>query len=193
MTNQTNPSDENGRKPVSFNPLAWGILFFSFWISLQMFDELSPLQQGIGWLSLGLSAVLFCSIFIPPLQKLLIRPGLGGFFISLIFFASLMGFVITLVQSWPNLEDASHLIYISVIGGVLWLIAYLLVLVRVVAELGRVGFWLGIMICIALIVIGIHEALTSDVRAGIIMVALGIGSIVIVIKKPPIWHKWPFV
>ena len=191
MTNQTNPSDKNGRKPVSFNPLAWGILFFSFWISLQTIDKLSPLQERIGWLFLVLSAVLFCSIFISRLHNFLIRPGLIGFFIPLIFFISLMGFTITLVQSWPNLEGAFR--YIAVIGGVLWLIAYLLVLMRIVAELGRVGFWLGIVICIALIGKGIYDAFTSDVGAGIMLVALGIISIVIVIKKPSIWHKWPFV
>jgi hypothetical protein len=189
MTNQTG---ENGQKPVSFNPLAWGILFFSFWISLQIFGELSPLQQGIGWFSLVLSAVLFCSIFILPLQKLLTRPGLSGSFISLIFFISLTGFTITLVQSWSNLEDTPHLLYISVIGGVLWFIAYILVLVRMIAELGRAGFWFSIVPCSAIIGIGLHKAITSDVLAGIIMVALGIGAIVIVIKKPPIWHKLPF-
>jgi hypothetical protein len=188
----TNKTDENEQEPVPFNPLAWGILFFSFWLSLQLFDKLLPLQQGIGWFSLFLSAVLFCSIFIPPLQKLLSKPSLSGFFVSLVFFVLIFAFAITLAQSWPNLADVPHLIYIAVIGGVLWFIAYLLVLVRMVSGLKKVGFWTGIAICIILIGIGIYEAITSDVLAGVILTALGIGSIAIVIKKPQIWHKVPF-
>jgi len=188
MTNQT---DENEQKPVPFNPLAWGILFFSLWLLLQMIEELPPVQQCIGWFFLGLSAVLFCSIFIPPLRKLLIRPGLGGFFPPLIFFVSLIGFAIALATSWSNLEGVSRTI--SVLGGIAWFIAYILVLARVAAELGRKGFWAGIVICIALIGNGIYVAFTSDVLAGIILVVLGIISMVVVIKKPPIWHKFPFV
>jgi hypothetical protein len=192
MTKQKNSNEENGRKSVSLNPLAWGILFFGFWLSLQAFNELSALQQGIGWFFLGLSAVLFCSIFPLPIQKLLTNPGVGGFFVALIFFVSLMGFAFSLVQSWSNLEGGSYLMYISVIGGNLWFIAFFLVLVRIVAELERVGLWFGIAICIVTVVIGIYNAITSDILAGIILIALGLGSIVVVIKKPRIWHKLPF-
>jgi len=191
MTDQTNLSDENGRKSTSFNPLAWGILFFSFWISLQMIDELPPFQQHMGWFFLGLSAALFLSIFCPWLQKLWIKPSVSGFFLPLIFFVSLLGFAISVASSLSNLEGISRAI--SVFGGVLWFIAYFLVLARVAAELGRRGFWASIVICSALIGNGIYVALTSNVVVGTILVALGIISIVIVIKKLPIWHKFPFV
>ena len=185
-----NKTDKNGQESDAFNPLAWGILFFSLWLSLQPFGELSLFQQGIGGFFLFLSAVMFCSIFMKCLRDFLNKPSLISFLLPVIFFASLMGFAFSLVQSWTNLEGTS--LYISIIGGALWLIAYFLILIRIVAELGKIGFWMGTVIGIALIGKGIYDAFTSDVVAGIILIALGIGTIVIVVKKPPIWHKFPF-
>jgi len=199
MKNKTKPSDENGQKPIPFNPLAWGIAFFSFWISLKMIDKLPPFLQVAAWFFLVLSAVLWLSILIQPLRNLLIRPCVSGIILPLIFFVPLLGFTISFASSLSNLEGAYRTI--SAIGGFLWIIAYLLVMMMVAAELNRVGFWLGIALGIVLIGVGAYhigigtcKALTSDIIAGIILVALGIGSTVVVIKKPSIiWHKWPFV
>lgn len=188
-TNRTSKNDEKNREPTLFNPLAWGILFFSFWISLQTIPKSTPVIQGMSWFFLGISVVLWFSIFLKNLQDLLIKPGLRGFFLPLLFFVSLLALAITLTQSWTLLQGVA--LYVSIIAGILWFVAYILILVRFAA--GKIGRMVGIVISVVIIGIGIYTLVTSDIVAGIVLVGLGIASMLIAIFRPPIWHRFPFL
>ena len=135
---QANRSD----KPATqFNPLSWGILFFSFWILLQPISEPPAFVQGVSWFFLGMSVLLGLSIVLKKLQNFLNRQGPRGFFLPLVFFVSLFAFAVSLSQSWGILKEIP--LCISVVGGILWLIAYLLILVRFAAE--RIGRTIGVV------------------------------------------------
>jgi hypothetical protein len=44
---------DNNLKGTQINPLAWGVMFFSFWLSLKSLSLSSKLQQGVAWFMLG--------------------------------------------------------------------------------------------------------------------------------------------
>jgi len=170
-------------------PLPWGILFFSFWIALQLAGNLTPLMEGMAWFFLVLSAILLCSIFIIPLNRFLTKPKVSGFFEPIVFFVTLFAFTLTLISSWTNLEGLPHTI--SVYGGILWVIAYLLVLIAIVVQMRRVGRFMGLAVGLFLIGDGIYQIVSSDVLAGVVLLTLGILSIVIVFTKPQFGQRWP--
>ncbi|MFW6116236.1 MAG: hypothetical protein ACOC6F_00780 [bacterium] len=187
-TNRKATSDERNGGPDLFNPMAWGVLLFSFWISLQTLPESTCLIVGMSWFFFGISVALWVSVFCRHLQDLVTRPALAGFFLPIVFFASLLAFVVTLIQSWGPLEGIAR--HVSLIAGSLWVVAYLVVLMRFVA--GKLGHTVGIVLSAILMGIGVYTLVSSDLLGGVILIVLGIISILIAIFRPPIWHRFPF-
>jgi hypothetical protein len=178
------------QEPLSFKPLPWGILFFSFWAFLFTVDTSTLLIRGMAWFSLGLSGILLLSIFITPfiprlrekrLYQIMTNRNVRLFFVVLVFFITLLGFPLNTIQSWSKLEGIYR--NISIVALVLWVVAYLLVLISIAARMERFGQIIGGIISAVILWRGI-DAFCSDKLAGIILLLIGIISIVIVIKKP---------
>jgi hypothetical protein len=144
----------------------------------------------MAWFSLVLSGILLLSIFTTPfithlretrLYKIVTNRDVRLFFVVLVFFITLLGFPLSVIQSWSRLEEIHR--YISIVGLILWVVAYLLVLISIASRMGRFGQIIGGIISALILWRGI-DACYSDKLAGIILLAIGIISIVTVVKKP---------
>lgn len=199
-------SNLNNQKPISFKPLPWGVLFFSFWASLRSaIENPSLLMQLIEWFLLGLSGILLLAVFtqplfpifrrilakhIPRLDRIVTRENVSRVFVSLVFFTTLIGFPTHIITKWSELQGID--VPISAVGLVCWIIAYLLVLVGIVSRIGRNGQIIGGIISVIIIWNAIN-AFKSDDLAGWILLGIGVSSIIIVITKPKFWHLWQVV
>jgi len=198
-------SNLNNQEPLSFKPLPWGVLFFSFWTSLRTIENPTLMIQGTAWFFLGLSAILVLAVFTKPLfpflqktitkhsprlSKILTSQNVNGFFVLLVFYTTLIGFPVNIIMSLTNLEVID--VSIAVVGLLLWVIAYILILASIVSRMGRTGQIIGGVI-IALILWSAKNAFTSNALAGWILIGLGVILIIVVIIKPKTWDFWQMV
>ncbi len=164
-----------------------------------MIETPSLLIQGIELLFLALSGILLLSVFtkplfpllqrtitncIPRLSKILTSQSVSRFFVPLVFFTSFTWFVINIIMSWSNLQVID--VSISVIGLILWMIAYILVFASTASRRGRVGQIIGGVIS-ALIIWRAIFIFASDGLAGGILIGIGVILIIVVIIKPECW------
>ena len=173
----------NVNRIASFNPLAWGILFFTFWLSLRTISQLQTLQEILSWASLGLSGILWLSILIPPLADIFDKPRAKTVFLPLIFFVSITGYTFSWVGSLPGMEGFAR--DLSFILGFLWIVAYLLVLVRSTTRV------IGILASSTFVGFGIYHLIDSQIVGGAALLVLGIVLLVIATKRPRIWRHFP--
>jgi len=170
-------------RTASFNPLAWGILFFVFWLSLRTVSQLQTLQEVISWSFLGLSGILWLSIPIPQLADIFDRPRVKTVFLPLIFFVSITGYTLSWVGTLPSMEGFAR--DLSIVLGFLWIVAYLLVLVRSTTRV------IGILASLTFVGFGIYHLVNSQIIGGATLLALGIVLLVIATKRPRMWHHFP--
>ena len=197
--NNVPEKNQSQQAPITFKPLPWGVLFFSFWATLRTVDNPTPLIERVAWFFLALSGILLLSIFtqplfplfrrilakhIPRLNRIVTRENVGWFFASLVFFTTLLGFPTNIIMKWSELQMID--VSISVIGLACWIIAYLLVLVSITSRRGKVGQIISSIIS-AFIILSAINAFKSNVLAGWILIGIGAISIIIVIKKPKSW------
>lgn len=190
---------------ITFKPLPWGVLFFSFWATLRTVDNPTHFIQGIAWFFLALSGILLLSVFteplfpsfrrilakhIPRLDRIVTPESVSQFFVSLAFYTTFLGFPINIVMKWSKLQGID--VPISVVGLVCWMIAYVLFLVSIVSRLGRKGQIIGGIVGVIIIGYAIN-AFKSNVLAGLIVLGIGVSSIIIAIKKPKFGHLWQLV
>lgn len=193
------------QEPITFKPLPWGVLFFSFWATLRTVDNPTHFIQGIAWFFLALSGILLLSVFteplfpsfrrilakhIPRLDRIVTPESISQFFVSLVFYTTFLGFPINIAMRWSKLQGID--IPISVVGLVCWMIAYVLFLVSIVSRLGRKGQIIGGIAGVIIIGYAIN-AFKSNVLAGLIVLGIGVSSIIIAIKKPKYGHLWKLV
>ena len=191
-------------KTQSFKPLPWGTLFFSFWMTLRIVDSPAPLMNAITWFFLVLSGILLLSVFAQPLfpylQKVMARrspffikfvnrQNVSWFFTLLVFFTTLIGFPTNIITNWSQLTVID--VSISVVGLVLWMIAYLLVLVGITSQT-KGGQIMGGVIS-ALIIWSAINSFKSNVLAGWILIGIAVVSIIIAIFRPKVWDFWQIV
>lgn len=176
-------SDSNTQQEsTSFNPLAWGILFFTFWLTLKTIPQLSSLQNGLAWFSVVISFILWISIILPPWRKILQKPSVKRVYLPSIFLISLTAYVMSLVGSLPAMKGID--IDITVYFGFVWLATYLVILIRTSKQ--EVGIAGGVLFAIA----GIYHLVNSNIIGGIVLLVLGIIGIIIAIKRPKmLWHE----
>ena len=115
-----------------FDPLAWGMLFFTIWITTITVGELDTFQGTVSWAFLAVSGTLFLSIFIPPLALIMSTKTAKQIFLPCIFSLMIFGFTIGWIGSLKDISGWEQTIV--VIFGFLWLIAYLMVLIRSTAS-----------------------------------------------------------
>jgi len=173
---------------TKFNPLVWGILFFTFWLSLRTIGQLQTLQEVLSWFFLGLSVVLWLSIFIQPLRTVFGKPKVVKVVLLLVFFASIIGFAFSLVGSLFYMKGFTQ--ELSLVLGLLWIVAYFLVIVRSATTI-RITRIASILASLTFVGFGIYRFINSQILAGALLVALGIAALVIAAKKPGMWHQFP--
>ncbi len=167
-----------------FNPIAWGILFFGFWLSLRTIGEPQDLQIGFSWAFLVFSVILWLSIFIPPLRDILNHKYSVKFFLPIIFYVSIFAFVLGWIGSWSSLEDCFRTL--SIILGFMWILAYLFILIRITNRLP------GIVVSVVFIGLAIYRFINGLILDGILLVVIGVVILVIAIWRPNIWHRLNF-
>lgn len=171
--------DDNNSK---FNPLAWGILFFTFWLSLRTIGQLQTLQEVLSWFFLGLSVVLWLSIFIQPLRTVFDKPKTRAV-LPMVFLVPIMSFALSLVGSLSAIGGFTR--ELSLVLGFLWFVACLLVMVRSIIRI------IGILASLTFVGFGIYHLINSQIIVGATLVALGIVALVIAAKRPRMWHQFP--
>lgn len=196
-------SNLNNQKPILLKPLPWGVLLFSFWITLRIVDSPTLLMKAAAWFVLALSGILLVSVLLRPLfpvfQRILAKhiPRLNRivnrivtsknvrwFFVALVFFTTLIGFPVNIAMNLSKLQGIA--LVISLIGLACWLIAYLLVLVSISSRIGKVGQILSGIVSAGIIGMGIN-AFESSVLVGSVLIGIGAISIIIAITKPKYW------
>jgi hypothetical protein len=201
LNEHSNQDDDSQGKPQidEFKPLPWGTLFFSFWMTLKIVNSPEPFMRAVSLFFLIISGILLLAVFAQPLmplfRKFILRyaplelskivngKNIKWLFATLVFFTTLVGFPTDVILNWSNLQTTD--VYISVIGLVLWLIAYVLVLVGIVSKT-RVGQILGGIISF-LILFSAKNAFSSNTTAGWILVGIGVISLLIVLLRPKYW------
>jgi len=168
---------------TKFNPVAWGILFFTFWLSLRTISQLQTLQEVLSWASLGLSVVLGLSIFIPYLAHIFNGSKAKTVFLPLIFFVFITGYTLSWVGSLPSMGGFTR--DLSFVLVFLWIVACLLVMVRSIIRI------IGMLASLTFVGFGIYHLIDSQIIVGATLVALGVVALVIATKRPRMWHHFP--
>jgi membrane protease YdiL (CAAX protease family) len=167
-----------------FNPLAWGILFFTLWLTLRAAGELNKPQEIISWAFLAVSVILFLSIFISPLARILSTKTAEQLLIPTIFFLSIFGFTFAYAGKLKAMFEKDLVIletYIATIFGFLWVIAYLLILTRSVSK------YFGIAFSAVFFVLGVYILIReANMWGGIIVMVIGVTICLVATRVLPI-------
>ncbi len=166
-----------------YNPISWGILFFSFWLILWTTGISNCWVKGVAWFSLALSVILLISIFWGYLRDLLNKPKAANIVLPLVFTVSMMAYAISWIVSLPDLTGSVFTISFWI--GFLWMIAYTIVLTA------NVDRKIGIVISVALIFAGIVNLASLLIIQGIALLLLGIILLFAALGKIPLKGKVP--
>jgi len=166
-----------------FNPLAWGILTFNFWLTLQPLEKWDWPQKAIACFSLLLSIMLLLSIVIPPWNRLLDKPKVVRVIMPFLFTISILGYAISWLVKLPQLQGLAFNFTFWV--GFLWFIAFAMVLIR---NVNRV---FGSVVSALLVIIGIlYFTIGSNTIGGIFLVVFGILLLLLANRIINIWDRF---
>lgn len=183
-------ADQVRPKP-SYNPIAWGTLFFTFWLTLITIPKANMGQIVIAWIFFSLSCLLFLAIFIPPLDKPLSQPIVQQSILPTVFIISIFVWVIGSLTVLPNVPKPYQIIVAA--GTLLWMIAYLTITVWSIKQ-KKTATWLGIGTSVVVIALGItdlfHKVLQAEPWVTII---IGIVLLLITLSKSKIGREFPLV
>lgn len=166
-----------------FNPLAWGILFFTFWLTLVALPlELNLGQKIVAWSTFGISGILWLSILLRPLREWMKSKRVKEIYLPSVFFISIGGYTISWVSSLPSIQLSN--IPFAVYGGFIWLLTCILILVGSSSK--KVGIFGSLLFVIA----GIYTIIQTNVLGGVILICFGLILLFIAIKRPSwLWHE----
>ena len=164
-----------------FNPLAWGMLFFTLWLITRTVGELNTPQEIISWAFLAISGILFLSIVIPPLARVMATKAAEEILVPFIFFSSILGFVFGWLGSLKDITGWQ--INIGVIFGMLWFIAYLMVLTRTAPK------YFGIAFSAVFFILGIYVLVAeANIWGGVMLVVIGAILCLVATRILPIYR-----
>ena len=131
-TPDVEPLDDHDDK---LNPLGWGTLFFTVWISIKVLQELNTkkitpfqagFQNGFGWLLLVVSVALLVSIYFPRWRDILKKFTKKFYPLPAVVILSIIGFILGWVPGFALKGSDQWLVGVI---GFLWLITPILVLI----------------------------------------------------------------
>jgi len=185
MSNDT--THKEGEEKYQLNPLSWGMLFFTFWLTLSVLPVEATIWQTIlAWFCFGLSVLLLVAVYVPWLRDQYKKRRIEGIVLPIVFEITMAGFVIGFVTS---LEGADHAIRsIVVYMGFIWLMTYILILIR--ASHKGIGILAGVAFFGYGIYLVAQARTTPNTIAGIVSMLIGMIIAYIAIKRPKwLWHE----
>jgi len=110
----------------AFNPLSWGVLFFSLWLSLKTVDSvvpLGPFQRGLANVAIVVSIVMLVSTpFTNWLRNKLQTIIRNASVLPVIYVITVFVYTIGFLTVVPSLKGPDVALAITI--GFLWLVAY---------------------------------------------------------------------
>jgi len=171
------------KDPYEFNPLSWGMVFFTFWLALKAVPNASRPQNPLSWGAVVISFLLWLSIILPPWRKILEKPRVKKIYLPTIFCITLAGYVIGWVTSIVNIKGNLDF-NVSFFFGLAWLFIWLIILMRITNRL------VGILGSVAFIGFGVRYLIQSNYYSAVTLIILGIIGVLVVIIRPKfIWHE----
>ncbi|OGO23245.1 MAG: hypothetical protein A2Z28_00715 [Chloroflexi bacterium RBG_16_51_9] len=113
------------KQDISFNPLSWGILFFTLWLTVQALNTTTSSQKNFSWFFLGLSIIALVSIPWRWLRNLLNSQRASQIILPIVFELTVAGYVIGWVGMLKDVHGA--VLALTVAIGFIWLIVYIMV------------------------------------------------------------------
>jgi len=185
MSNDTTQKEKE--EEYELNPLSWGMLFFTFWLTLIVLPvEVTIRQTILAWFCFGLSVLLLIAIYVPWLRDQYKKQRMKSMVLPLVFEITMAGFIIGFVNSLTGTEGFTR--NIIGYGGFIWVVTYLLILIRASHK------GIGILASVAFFGYGIYlveqaKNMPSTI-SGIVGMLIGIVIAYIAIKRPKgLWHK----
>ncbi len=167
-------------KNVSIDPFGWGVLFFTFWLTILTL----PIKQTsynvfIAWFSLAISALFFASILWPWLRAFLDKPAVKRIYAPTIFVISAAAYILGWLGSLPALSGGT--LAVAIFGGTLWFLLADVILIR------SVPIKFGIVGPVAFIIAGLYFILFShQPLSGLVSIGFGVLTLIVMIAHP----KW---
>ena len=183
MTNQA-------RTSPSFNPYAWGTLFFTSWLILTTIPDIGTAQTIIAWVFFGLSCILWLAVFIRPLDKPFGAQITKQTILPLVFLLTPFALIMGSVAILPQVPQSFQIIV--PIGTVLWLFIYLTIFVWSFKP-KRLGAFIGIGASTFFIITGvIHFFRAAPPTQPWCLIFLGLALLTITLLKSKIGREFPF-
>lgn len=184
-------SDDSAQKEkeekYGLNPLSWGMLFFTFWLTLIVLPmEVDIRRIILAWFCFGLSVILLIAIYVPWVRDQYKKASIKSLVLPIVFEITMGSFVIGFITS---LDGMSRIIQnIIVYGGFIWVVTYLLILIRASHK------GIGVLTSLAFFGYGIYVVgqarNASYTTAGIVAMLIGIVVGYIAVKRPKwLWHE----
>ncbi|MFC2059855.1 hypothetical protein ACFLTZ_02020 [Chloroflexota bacterium] len=166
-----------------FNPLAWGILFFIFWLTLVALPfELNLGQKIMAWSAFIISGVLWLSIIVRPLREVMKNQRVKQVYLPIVFFISIGGYTISWVSSLQGMILSN--VPFAVYGGFIWLLTYILILV------GSSSKKVGIFGSLLFVITGVYSLIQANILGGGILLCFGVILLLIAIIRPSwLWYE----
>ena len=186
LEDKTNVAEGNGD---SYNPLAWGILFFTMWLTLVTIHGTGQTTTWIPTALLILSILLMVSIFLKILFNKIFKNDVttnifkfaSTIVTPIVFEITVAGYIIAWIQGVAILSEPN--LTIAIIIGFFWIIIYVIVGVSHI----NVG-WLRFVCWIIFLSISIFITVTSNFAKSwplwVALLALSLGAI------RPKWFNW---
>jgi hypothetical protein len=184
MSNDTTQKEKEEK--YELNPLSWGMLFFTFWLTLIVLPvEVTIWQRILAWFCFGLSVLLLIAIYVPWLRDQYKKPTIESIVLPVVFEITMASFVIGFITSLTGMAEPIR--SITIYGGFIWFVTYLFVLIRASNK------GIGVLASVVFFGYGIYLVSQAqnapDMVAGIVSMLLGIVSAYIAIRRPKIWHE----
>lgn len=153
-------------RTLTFNPLAMGLLFLGFSLSLWASGKLTGINVFVPWLALVVSVFCGVAIFVRPLQVFLSRRGWRALlpFVSMAFF---FGYFISLLDAVAKSSGVLPLVILAV--GMAWLIVVFMTMSK-----GLPSFW-QYLITAFFLVPAVAYFLKSQPISGIVLLVFAAG------------------
>ncbi len=172
--------EKKSNRMSKFDPLAWGMLFFTLWLVTKTIGEPNTSQELVSYAFLIVSGLLFLSIIIPPLARLMTTKTTEQILLPTIFSMSILGFALGWLGSLKDVVGWE--LHVGILFGFLWLIAYLMVLIRIAPRN------LGIALSVICFILGIRVLVAeAAIWEGVILMAIGVIICLVAIRKIPVY------
>ena len=158
-----------------FNPLAWGIMFFSIFLSLKTLPE-TDLNNSLSFTFLAFSVIMFAAIWSRFLSSIFEIQTVKTIIAPIIFLTSFFGFIFSYIGSISSLDETTRCI--TIIVGSLWMFTFLILLVI------NAKREIGLLASITFVGLGVYHFISQDIVIAIILVVVGLIMAILTWKKP---------